>query len=106
MQIDNNQNIDEQGNVLHLDQDRLDRKDTPYPPYRNHSNGLGIFNFLKERILFMNQKRWPLALKLYRFFVKYSVWMKEGGIKAKIFKRGIMLEPVMKAHTASVTLPP
>ena len=105
MYKDKHQNIDEQGNVLYIDQARLNRKETPYPPYTNHPNGLGIFNFLKERILYMNGKRWPLALKLYRFFVKYSVWMKQGGIKAKIFKRGIMLEPVMKTHTASVTLP-
>ena len=105
MMTEKKQYIDEHGNVLSLNQDMLDRKETSYPPYKNHSNGLGIFNFIKEHILFMNQKRWPLALKLYRFFVKYSVWMKEGGLKAKIFKRGIMLEPVMKAHTASVTLP-
>lgn len=102
---DKKQNIDEQGNVLYLDQDRLNRKETAYPSYRNHPNGFGIYNFIKEHILFMNDKRWPLALKLYHFFVKYSVWMKEGGLKAKIFKRGIMLEPVTKAHTASVTLP-
>ena len=100
-----NRNIDEHGNVLYLDQERLDRKETTYPHYENHPNGLGIYNFIKERILFMNHKRWPLALKLYHFFVKYSTWMKEGGLKAKIFKRGIMLEPVMKAHTASVSLP-
>ena len=105
MKTEKNPNIDEQGNVLFLDQERLNRKDTPYPPYQNHPNGLGIFNFIKEHILFMNKKRWPLALKLYRFFIKYSVWMKEDGLKAKIFKRGIMLEPVMKAHTASLTLP-
>ena len=105
MQTEMNQYIDEQGNVLSLNQEMLDRKETPYPPYHNRPNGLGIFNFIKERILYMSKKRWPLALKLYRFFVKYSVWMKEGGLKAKIFKRGIMLEPVMKAHTASLTLP-
>lgn len=105
MQKENYQNIDKHGNILFLDQEMLDRKETPYPPYQNHPNGLGILNFIKEHILFMNKKRWPLALKLYRFFVKYSVWMKEGGLKAKIFKRGIMLEPVMKAHTASLTLP-
>ena len=105
MQTEKNTNIDEQGNVLFLDQERLNRKNTPYPPYENHPNGLGIYNFIKEHILFMNKKRWPLALKLYRFFIKYSTWMKEGGLKAKIFKRGIMLEPVMNAHTASLTLP-
>ena len=98
-------NIDEQGNVLWLSQERLDQKETPYPVYKNHPNGLGIYNFVKERILFMSNKRWPLALKLYHFFIKYSNWMKEGGFKGKLFKRGSMLEPVMKAHTGSIVLP-
>ena len=98
-------NIDEQGNVLWLSQERLDQKETPYPVYKNRPNGLGVFNFLKEHVLFMSKERWPLALKLYRFFVKYSSWMKEGGFKGNLFKKGIMLEPVMKAHTGSIVLP-
>ena len=28
-------NIDEEGNVLYLDQERLDRKEVPFPPYKN-----------------------------------------------------------------------
>ena len=28
-------NIDEQGNVLYLDQERLDRKEVGFPPYIN-----------------------------------------------------------------------
>ena len=39
-------NIDEQGNVLYLDQERLDRKEVGFPPYKNRPNGLGIFNWL------------------------------------------------------------
>ena len=98
-------NIDERGNVLYLDQERLDRKEVGFPPYQNKSNGLGIYNWLLEHVIYMSRKRWPLALKLYHMFVRFSVWMKEGGWKAKVYKTGIMLEPNMKMHTGTVVLP-
>ena len=72
-------NIDEQGNVLYLDQERLDRKEVGFPPYRNKPNGLGIYNWLLENVIYMSRDRWPLALKLYKMFVRFSAWMKEGG---------------------------
>ena len=99
------ENIDEQGNVLYLDKERLKRKEVGFPPFKNHSNGLGIYNFLKEHLIYMSDKRWPLALKLYKMFIKFSVWMKEGGIKGKIYKKGIMLSPDMEAHTSTVVMP-
>ena len=98
-------NIDEQGNVLYLDQERLDRKEVGFPPYRNKSNGLGIYNWLLEHVIYMSRKRWPLALKLYRMFVKFSVWMKEGGWKARLYKTGIMLYPDMERPTSTVVMP-
>ena len=84
-------NIDEEGNVLYLDQERLDRKEVPFPPYKNKPNGLGIYNWLKEHVIYMSDKRWPIARKLYKMFIKYSVWMKEGGKKAEFYKKGIMI---------------
>ena len=78
-------NIDEQGNVLYLDEERLERKKVGFPPFQNHPNGLGIYNFIKEHIIYMRKSLWPLALKLYRFFIKYSAWMKEGGWKGNLF---------------------
>lgn len=98
-------NIDIEGNVLYLDQDRLDRKEVGFPKYKNKSNGLGITNWIVEHVLFMNKKRWPLALKLYHLFVKFSVWMKQGGLKAKIYKTGIMLSPDMEKHTGTIVMP-
>ena len=86
-------NIDEQGNVLYLDQELLDRKEVGFPPYKNKPNGLGIYNWLLKNVIYMSKSRWPFALKLYRLFVKYSVWMKEGGLKAKLYKRFIKLDP-------------
>ncbi|MBQ9852779.1 MAG: 4Fe-4S binding protein [Ruminiclostridium sp.] len=98
-------NIDQAGNVLYLDQERLDRKEVGFPPYQNKPNGLGIFNWLVEHVLYMNDKRWPLALKLYHMFVRFSVWMKEGGWKARLYKTGIKLYPDMERQTSTLVMP-
>jgi len=98
-------NIDTEGNVLFLDEDRLNRKEVGFPPYKNKPNGLGIYNFILEHFLYMRKNLWPLALKLYHFFIKYSAWMKKGGLKSKIYKRGIMIAPVMEAHTSTIVMP-
>ena len=98
-------NIDEQGNVLYLDQERLDRKEVGFPPYRNRPNGLGIYNWLLEHVIYMSRDRWPLALKLYHMFVRFSVWMKEGGWKGKVYKTGIKLYPDMERQTSTVVMP-
>ena len=52
-------NIDEQGHVLYLDEERLARKEVGFPPYKNKSNGLGIYNWLLEHVIYMNNERWP-----------------------------------------------
>ena len=98
-------NIDEQGNVLFLDRGRLERKVVGFPRRINHPNGLGIYNFIKEKILAMRKSRWQWALRLYRMFIRLSVWMKEGGWKGELFKRGIMIAPNMEMHTSTVVLP-
>lgn len=98
-------NIDEQGNVLYLDEERLERKVVGFPRYKNKSNGLGIKNWLLENVVYMSDKRWPLALKLYKMFIKFSVWMKEDGLKAKIYKTGIMLSPDMEKQTSTLVMP-
>ena len=48
-------NIDEQGNVLYLDEERLARKVVGYPVYKNKANGLGIVNFLVEHVIYMRK---------------------------------------------------
>ena len=99
-------NIDEEGNVLFLDEERLARKVVGFPKFKNHPNGLGIYNFIKTHVLYMRKSRWPLAFKLYHMFIKYSAWMKEGGWKSKLFKKGIMLYPDKgAANTSTVVLP-
>ncbi|MBQ5672406.1 MAG: 4Fe-4S binding protein [Oscillospiraceae bacterium] len=98
-------NIDEQGNVLYLDEERLARKVVGFPRWKNHPNGLGIYNFIKEKVLAMRKSRWQWALRLYRMFIRLSKWMKEGGRKGELFKRGIMIAPNMEMHTSTVVLP-
>lgn len=98
-------NIDKEGNVLFLDQEMLDRKQVGFPPYKNKPNGLGIYIWILKNVLYMSKERWPLALKLYRMFVKYSVWMKKGGWKARLYKRGIKLYPDMERPTGTIVMP-
>jgi ferredoxin len=98
-------NIDGEGNVLFLDQARLDRKEVGYPPYRNRPNGLGIKNWILNNLLFMSKKRWPLALKLYHLFVNFSVWMKGGGFKARLYKKAIKIYPDRERPTGTIVLP-
>lgn len=98
-------NIDKEGNVLYLDQERLDRKELGFPPYKNKPNGLGIKNRFLKHILYVSKKRWPAALKLYHIFVKYSVWMKKGGLKARLYKKAIKLSPDMVRPTGTIVMP-
>ena len=98
-------NIDEEGNVLYLDQERLDRKEVGFPPYKNRPNGLGIYNWLIEHVIYMSDKRWPIVLKMYHMFVRFSHWMKQGGWKANLYKKIIMLAPDMERHTGTVVMP-
>lgn len=98
-------NIDEKGNVLFLDQERLDRKEVGYPPYKNKPNGLGIYNWILKNVLYMSKKRWPLALKLYHIFVKFSVWMKKGGLRSRIYKKGIKIYPDKERPTGTIVMP-
>ena len=97
-------NIDIEGNVLYLDEERLARKEVGFPPYKNRPNGLGIFNYILEHFLYMRKSLWPWALRLYHFFIRFSKWMKQGGIKGLIYKKGIMLAPDMEAHTSTVVM--
>ena len=98
-------NIDEQGNVLYLDAERLERKKVGFPKWKNHRRGLGVYDFLKEKILRMDNKRWGMAKKLYRIFIKYSVWFKENGWKGRMYKKVIMLAPAMEKNTSTLIMP-
>lgn len=85
-----------------MDEERFARKNVGFPKYENPKKGLGILDYLKENVLAMNDKHWPLALKLYHFFIRYSGWMKKGGLKAYLYKKMIMLHPDKETHTSTV----
>lgn len=97
--------IDEQGNVLGLNEERFHTKTCEAPRYKNKPNGLGIYNFLKVHILRMTPKRWRIAQWLYRVFLKYAHWLKEGGWKGDLYRRVVMLYPPRKRNTGTVIMP-
>lgn len=97
-------NPDGDEHILHLDHELLDRKEMGYPPYRNKPNGLGIYNWILKNVLYMSKKRWPFALRLYHMFIKYSVWMKQGGWKARLYKKAIRLYPDMERPTGTIVM--
>ena len=98
-------NIDERGNVLYLDQERLDRKKTGFKRHKNKSNGIGLYNFITANIIHLNDKRWPIARFLYKLVIKYAPWLKQGGAKANIYKRITKLYPDMEKNTGSIVMP-
>ena len=98
-------NIDQQGNVLFLDQERLDRKKIPFKRYQNRPNGVGIFNFLMEHVIYLNPKRWWIVRPLYRVVIRKAKWLEKGGWRAKLYKKVTMLYPDMEHNTGSVVMP-
>lgn len=99
------ENIDSEGNVLFLDQELLDRKEVGFPPYKNKPDGLGIYNWLLRNVVYMSKRRWPFALTLYRLFVRFSAWMKQGGWKAGLYKRVIKIYPDEEGPTGTIVMP-
>lgn len=87
-------NIDEQGNVLYLDAERLRRKEQPDKPlWQNHPNGIGIKNFLVTH-LSARDWNWKLVLALFRKLVKWSAFMREpDSRKSKLYKRAMYFDP-------------
>ena len=74
-------NIDEDGNVLFLDEKRLESKLSPAPRFKNHPNGIGLYNFLKEHVIYVNNKSWAITGKLYRMFVGKAKWLRKNDWK-------------------------
>lgn len=99
------ENIDEQGNVLYLDKERLDRKPVGFAPYKNKSNGLGIYNWLAENVTYLDKKRMVVAPTLYRLFIKYSAWLKKGKIRSRLYKMVTKLYPDKEKPTSSIIMP-
>ena len=98
-------NIDENGEVLYLDRERLDRKEVGFLPYKNKPTVLGINNWLLDHVIFINKKRFPIIHKLYRVLVKSFRVMKKVGWKSRLFKRFIKMYPDIDHPTSTIVLP-
>ena len=98
------QNIDEHGNVLWLDEERLARKILNYEPYTPPKKGLGIVNFLKEHI---SARPWNMELihRIFYLVVGGSRWMKEDSLRNRLYRWVTMISPEKKKHTSAVVLP-
>jgi len=97
-------NIDEYGNVLWLDEERLARKAMGYEPYTPPKKGLGIVNFLKEHI---SARPWNMGFihRIFYLVVGGSRWMKEDSLRNRLYRWITMIAPEKKKHTSAVVLP-
>ncbi len=93
-------NIDEDGTVLYLDEERLRRKEQPGKPvFKNHPNGLGIKNFLVTHVS-ARDWNWKIILALFRKLVAWSAYMKHPEtMRSKLYKRGMYFEPQEKTYS-------
>ncbi len=93
-------NIDEQGNVLYLDEERLRRKEqSGKAMFKNHSNGLGIKNFLVTH-LSARDWNWKLVLALFRKLLAWSAFMKQpDSMRSKLYKKGMYFSPAEKTYS-------
>ncbi len=94
-------NIDEQGNVLYVDEDRLRRKEQPEKPlWKNHRHGLGIKDFLVTH-LSARDWNWGLILALFRTLLSWSRYMRNpDSMRSKLYKRGMYFEPQDTSYSA------
>lgn len=97
-------NITEEGKVLYLDQERLDRKVKGYTEFHNYRNGLGIFNFIKEHVS-ARDWNWKLVLALFRTILNASALMKKDDWKSKLYKRVMLFEPDHEKNTTGIVMP-
>lgn len=69
----NPSNIDAQGNVLYLDEERLKRKEQPEKPiYKKHPKGLGISDFLIRHVTAARDWDWKFVLFEFKALVAGS----------------------------------
>lgn len=94
-------NIDERGNVLYLDEERLRRKEQPEKPlWRNRRRGLGIKDFIVTHTS-ARQWNWKVVLKVFKGIVGMSpVLQKPDSIGAKLYRRAMLFDPPEQSYSA------
>lgn len=98
-------NIDEEGNVLFLDEDRFKKWTIGFKRYQHQTDGIGVKKFLLTRIIHLNDKRWPLARKLYNILMKKIDGLNGDEKKIKSFKKLIKIYPDLERNTGTVVMP-
>ncbi|MEG0750731.1 MAG: 4Fe-4S binding protein [Oscillospiraceae bacterium] len=99
---ENGGNIDEQGNVLWLDEERLKAKEQPDKAlYKNHPNGLGIKNFLVSHVS-ARKWNWKAVLAVFRKIVAGSKVMKNDTTGSKVYKRAMMFTPEENTYSHGI----
>jgi len=102
--MENRKNVDEQGNVLYLDEERLQRKKMPFRKFENYSNGIGIMNFCKEHFS-ARPWNWKIVQLLFRIIDHCAPWLQKNDLKMKFFKRVMLFEPQEKMNSSGITMP-
>lgn len=102
--MNNGANVDEKGNVLFLDEDRLNRKEMNFKPFKNYKNGIGAFNFIKEHFS-ARPWNWKIVGMLFNIVDSCSKWMQKNDVKSKLFKRIMLFEPMEKRSSSGIVLP-
>lgn len=93
-------NIDEQGHVLYLDEDRLRRKEQPDKKlFVNHRRGIGFKNLWVTHVS-ARAWNWNVILAVFRKLVAWSAYMKHPEtMRSRLYKHGMLFEPQDKTYS-------
>lgn len=100
-------NIDENGNVLFLDEERLKRKEQPEKPmYKIHKKGLGISDFLISHVTAARDWTWKFVLQEFKVIVMAAqAFLKKDNFMGMLTGLITRFERDHKAYTHGTTLP-
>lgn len=97
-------NIDKNGNVLFLDEERLKRKQMPFKKFEPYKKGTGAFDFIKEHFSARPHNWWVVKI-LFNIIDRCAPWMQRDDIKSKAFKRIMQFEPSDSKNSSGVVMP-
>lgn len=98
-------NITPDGQVLYLDQDRLNRRECDRAPHKNHPTGLGIADFIYTKVLATTPKTWDRTLKVFMAIVNGANLTSKDTLAARLYKRITRFEPDDKSYSHGNVMP-
>lgn len=96
-------NIDNNGNVLFLDNDRLERKRMPFKRFENYKKGTGAFDFVKEHFSARTWNWWFVKI-LFNIINRCAPWLKKDDFKCNLFKQIMQFDSNDK-NSSGVVMP-